>query len=110
MEFNNTKQAKILAEMFNETKNTFGIDQAISECGHPCFNDNEALQLFLDEIHSHEPEIKRYIKSFDCDFKNESAVNLGRLGGRVKSEAKSKSSAQNGILGGRPKKVNDNKS
>lgn len=37
--------------------------------------------------------------------KNTAAVELGRLGGSVKSEKKSKSSAANGALGGRPRKT-----
>lgn len=37
--------------------------------------------------------------------KNPAAVALGRLGGSVKSEKKSKSSAANGALGGRPRKT-----
>ena len=40
-------------------------------------------------------------------LKNPAAVSLGRLGGSAKSERKSKSSANNGRLGGRPKKVKD---
>jgi hypothetical protein len=35
--------------------------------------------------------------------KNPAAVALGKLGGKAKSEAKTKSSAANGALGGRPK-------
>lgn len=35
--------------------------------------------------------------------KNPAAVELGRLGGSVKSKAKKKSSRANGKLGGRPK-------
>jgi hypothetical protein len=35
--------------------------------------------------------------------KNPAAVALGRLGGNVTSDAKAKSSAANGALGGRPK-------
>lgn len=37
--------------------------------------------------------------------KNPAAVELGRLGGCVKSKAKKKSSRVNGKLGGRPKKA-----
>ena len=36
--------------------------------------------------------------------KNPAAVALGKLGGKVTSEAKKKSSKENGKLGGRPKK------
>lgn len=36
--------------------------------------------------------------------KNPAAVALGKMGGSVKSEKKSKSSAVNGALGGRPRK------
>lgn len=36
-------------------------------------------------------------------MKNPAAVALGTLGGKVKSEAKAKSSAANGAKGGRPK-------
>jgi hypothetical protein len=36
-------------------------------------------------------------------MKNPAAVALGTLGGKVKSEAKAKTSAANGALGGRPK-------
>ena len=39
--------------------------------------------------------------------KNEAAVSLGKLGGSAKSEKKAKSSAENGRLGGRPKKSKD---
>lgn len=39
------------------------------------------------------------------EVKNPAAVALGRLGGSVKSDKKSKSSAANGSLGGRPQKV-----
>lgn len=35
--------------------------------------------------------------------KNPAAVALGRLGGKVRSEAKAKSSAANGAKGGRPR-------
>lgn len=38
-------------------------------------------------------------------LKNPAAVALGRLGGSVKSDKKSKSSAANGALGGRPRKT-----
>lgn len=42
------------------------------------------------------------------EYKNPAAVALGKLGGSVKSKRKSKSSADNGRLGGRPKqKGND---
>ena len=37
-------------------------------------------------------------------MKNPHAVALGRIGGKVKSEKKAKSSRENGKLGGRPKK------
>lgn len=37
--------------------------------------------------------------------KNKAAVELGKLGGSVKSEAKAKAARLNGKLGGRPKKV-----
>lgn len=37
--------------------------------------------------------------------KNQAAVELGRLGGRVKSEAKTKAVRENGRKGGRPKKA-----
>lgn len=37
-------------------------------------------------------------------MKNKSAQELGRLGGSVKSDAKAKSSRENGKKGGRPKK------
>jgi hypothetical protein len=36
--------------------------------------------------------------------KNVHAVALGKLGGRVKSEAKTKAAQENGKLGGRPRK------
>lgn len=36
-------------------------------------------------------------------MKNPAAVVLGKLGGKIKSEAKAISSAANGALGGRPK-------
>lgn len=38
-------------------------------------------------------------------MKNPHAVALGKIGGSVKSEVKSKSSRENGKLGGRPKKL-----
>lgn len=38
-------------------------------------------------------------------IKNPAAVALGKIGGSVKSEKKSKSSAANGALGGRPRKT-----
>lgn len=37
-------------------------------------------------------------------MKNKAAVQLGKLGGQVKSEAKTKTAQENGKLGGRPKK------
>lgn len=37
--------------------------------------------------------------------KNPAAVALGKLGGRVTSEAKTKAVRENGKKGGRPKKV-----
>ena len=37
-------------------------------------------------------------------MKNPHAVELGRLGGSAKSERKAKTSAENGKLGGRPRK------
>lgn len=37
-------------------------------------------------------------------MKNINAVELGRLGGSVKSEAKAKAARENGKKGGRPKK------
>ncbi len=40
--------------------------------------------------------------------KNKAAVSLGRLGGKIKSEAKTKASRGNGKKGGRPKKLNPN--
>ena len=39
------------------------------------------------------------------EYKNPHAVALGTLGGRSKSEAKQRSSRNNGKLGGRPKRV-----
>lgn len=36
-------------------------------------------------------------------MKNKAAVSLGRLGGKVKSEAKTKAVRENGKKGGRPK-------
>ena len=36
-------------------------------------------------------------------MKNPAAVALGKMGGSVKSEAKAKASAANGVKGGRPK-------
>jgi len=36
---------------------------------------------------------------------HKAAVALGKIGGRVKSKAKSAASKKNGKLGGRPKKV-----
>lgn len=47
---------------------------------------------------------KKYYVQVSLD-KNPAAVALGRLGGSVKSDKKSKSSAANGALGGRPRKV-----
>jgi hypothetical protein len=40
--------------------------------------------------------------------KNPAAMELGRLGGSVKSEKKSKSSSANGAKGGRPRKTPTN--
>ena len=40
-------------------------------------------------------------------IKNKSAVSLGRLGGLVKSKAKTEAARLNGKLGGRPKKKRD---
>ncbi len=40
-------------------------------------------------------------------MKNKAAQQLGRLGGLVKSEAKTKASRENGKKGGRPKKEDD---
>ena len=37
--------------------------------------------------------------------KNPAAVALGKIGGKVKSAAKTKAARKNGKLGGRPKKV-----
>ena len=37
-------------------------------------------------------------------MKNQSAVELGRLGGQAKSERKAKTSVENGKKGGRPRK------
>jgi hypothetical protein len=39
--------------------------------------------------------------------KNRAAVALGRLGGRVKSDAKTAAAQLNGTKGGRPKKQKD---
>ena len=41
--------------------------------------------------------------STDTTMKNENAVNLGRLGGKSKSEAKAAAARENGKLGGRPR-------
>jgi hypothetical protein len=41
-----------------------------------------------------------------CQMKNKAAVQLGKLGGKVKSEAKAKTARENGKKGGRPKKIN----
>ena len=39
------------------------------------------------------------------EIKNPAAVELGRLGGRVKSPRKTEANRRNGKLGGRPRKV-----
>jgi len=39
--------------------------------------------------------------------KNPAAVALGKLGGRVKSDAKAEAARKNGKKGGRPKKAKD---
>jgi hypothetical protein len=46
----------------------------------------------------------------DDTSKNPAAVALGRLGGRIKSEAKRRACIANGKRGGRPKRKTDNNS
>lgn len=52
----------------------------------------------------------KYISVRIEKLKNPAAVALGRMGGSVKSDKKSKSSAANGALGGRPRKTPANPS
>lgn len=66
------------------------------------------VAMFTDEQKFNtDPEVIRTdmtISQFiDFATKNPAAVALGRLGGSIKSEKKSKSSALNGAKGGRPK-------
>lgn len=79
-------------------------DQATIETLHEDFEDLNKSEILakLDEWFPTEEnetlanKIHEYIQSHNA------AVALGRRGGSVKSERKSKSSARNGKLGGRP--------
>lgn len=81
-------------------------DQATIETLHEDFEDlnkSEILAKLNEWFPTEENEtlankIHEYIQSHNA------AVALGRRGGSVKSERKSKSSARNGKLGGRPRK------
>jgi len=44
----------------------------------------------------------------DARHKNKNAAALGKLGGKVKSEAKANAVRENGKKGGRPKKQSEN--
>src|SRR6185503_14721870 len=65
-------------------------------------------EYYLKEILPY-PKPKQYLSECDCNhfgigYVNSEAQRLGKLGGTVKSEAKTKAAKENGKLGGRPKK------
>lgn len=66
-------------------------------------NDREAIERVLDRLAVHVPWDPR--KAMNCSHCNKpiSRTQLAQGLGKIKSEAKAKSSAENGKLGGRPK-------
>lgn len=107
------ERVKIEAEITTEhSASSYGIPVIVLKDGGALdYNSAILLNYKIEEISEEEkPLFEKWQRSMPpIDSIISAASALGKKGGSIKSDAKKKSSAENGKLGGRPKKTRTEK-